>query len=151
MVKRIAALALASAVVGCSPFLEASRPDPVDLSQFSVGQNHIDVVKVLGPPLTTAKDHENSCDLYQLYTRGPGPGGKAAFAAGEAIADVFTIGLAEVVFTPTEIVTKDAKHSVMMCYGPDDKLVSVEASDTAVGEAEAKPASATVAAPGSGP
>jgi len=30
-------LALAGGLAACSPFMEASRPDPVDLSQFTPG------------------------------------------------------------------------------------------------------------------
>jgi hypothetical protein len=127
------ALALAaSGLVSCSPVMEFNRPDPVDLGQFKVGQEHVQIVKALGPPLTAVKAGDNSCDVYQLFTHGPESGGKAAIAIGEGIADIFTLGLAEVVFTPTEIITKNAKYPVTMCYGQDDKLVSIEESDKPV-------------------
>ena len=126
--------------------MEAQRPDPVDMTQFKVGQSHIQVLKVLGPPLTTAKDGANSCDLYQLYTHGPASGGKAAIAAGEAVADVFTLGLSEVVFTPTEALTKNSKYAVTMCYDGEDKLVSIEQSDHPAGDAPSNGSSTTATA-----
>jgi hypothetical protein len=50
--------------------------------------------------------------------------GKGAIAATEAVADVFTLGLAEVVSSPIEGGTWNAKHTVTMCYDKDEKLVS---------------------------
>jgi hypothetical protein len=149
MNRAIVLLALAGSVAACSPVLEANRPDPVDLTQFKVGEQRLEVLKVLGPPLASAKDGPNSCDLYQLYTHGPDSGGKAVIAAGEAIADVFTIGLAEVVFTPTEVATKNSKYSVTMCYDPGEKLASIQETDETAGVSQQRADGVT--APGSPP
>jgi hypothetical protein len=131
--KRFLALALAaSGLSACSPFMEFNRPDPIDLTQFKVGQEHVQVIKALGPPLTNVKLGDNACDIYQLFTHGPESGGKTAIAIGEGVVDVFTLGLAEIVFTPTEIATKNGKYPVTMCYGQDDKLVSIEEAEKAV-------------------
>ena len=143
LMKRVMAPAVAGVAAGCSPFMEANRPEPVDLSQFSTGQSHLQIIKVLGPPLTTVKDNGNNCDLYQLYIYGPDGGGKAVIAAGEAVADVFTLGLSEIIFTPTEAVTRNSKYPVAMCYGANDQLVSVEAAKSPVGETGTKSAAST--------
>jgi hypothetical protein len=119
-------------IAGCSPVMEAMRPDPVDLSQFVVGENRINVLAQIGAPLATTKKGKNSCDIYKLYTHGPGSVGKGAIAAGEAVADLFTLGLTEVVTTPVEAATKNSKHTVVFCYTPDEKLVFVKQSQTAV-------------------
>src|SRR5436305_14747677 len=92
---------------GCSPIMEVTRPSPVDLSRFTIGENRIDVIAELGTATTNVPDGSQSCDMYKLYTRGPGLAGKAAIAVGEAAADVFTIGLAEILLTPTELATKN--------------------------------------------
>jgi len=112
--------------------MEANRPDPVDLTQFSRGQKKIDVVSAIGAPSASAPDGPLNCDVYKLYTRGPQPLGKAAIAAGEVVADVFTIGLAEVIFTPVEAGTKNVKHTVLFCFDADNKLASVKESETGV-------------------
>ena len=39
----------------CSPVMEVTRPDPVDISQFSVGEDRTRVTQVLGPPQATVK------------------------------------------------------------------------------------------------
>jgi len=125
-----AAVFFALLLSACGPVMEATRPDPVDLGNFVPGQKRIDVLAEVGSPTATSKDGENSCDIYRLYTKGPGAVGKGAIAAGEAVADVLTLGLAEVVFTPAEAATRNSKHTVLFCYTPDEKLASVKASDT---------------------
>ncbi len=118
----------------CSPVMESMRPDPVDISQFVVGENRLKILSDLGSPITTTKDGQNSCDIYKLYTKGPDAVGKGAIAAGEAVADVFTLGLTEVVFTPAEAATKNSKHTVIFCYSQDSKLVSVNQSDNSISD-----------------
>jgi len=127
-------LGAVSALMGCSPFMEANRPTPVDMSQFVTGEKRISVLADIGSPIASTKDGENSCDVYKLYTEGHSSAGKGAIAAGEAIADVFTLGLAEVIFTPAEAATQDTKHAVVFCYSPDDRLVSVKQSDSPSGD-----------------
>jgi hypothetical protein len=143
----VVVLAFAGGLAACSPVMEAYRPDPIDMTQFNTGEPRLQVLKVLGPPLATAKDGPNSCDLYQLYIHGPGSGGKAAIAAGEAIADVFTIGLSEVVFTPTEVATKNSKYAVTMCYDPNEKLAAIQTSDRPLGDAQQPAATAASGSP----
>ena len=114
--------------------MEANRPDPVDMTQFVVGQKRMTVLADIGAPTATVKDGNNSCDIYKLYTEGHSTAGKVGIATGEAIADVFTLGLAEVIFTPAQAATTDDKHTVIFCYAPDDTLASVNQSDKASGE-----------------
>jgi hypothetical protein len=128
-------LVLLSALVSaaCSPVMEANRPDPIDMSQFVIGESRMNVLAVVGSPLGTTKDKGNSCDLYKLYTNGPSGGGKGVIAAGEVVADVLTLGLTEIVFTPVEAGTKSDKHSVIFCYGKDDTIVSINQADSPSG------------------
>lgn len=110
---------------GCSPVMEATRPTPVDTSQFAVGESRVQVVEAIGAPTASVKNGDQSCDVYKLYTRGPGGVGKGVIAAGEGAADVVTLGLAEVLFTPLEAGTRNAKHTVTFCYDKGGKLVSL--------------------------
>jgi hypothetical protein len=101
----------------CSVYMEATRPTPVDLSQFQPGQNRDYVLEQLGAPQSTVPESDGaSCDYYKLYTRGYGAGGKIPLALVESAADVFTLGLAEAVLTPTEGATKNELHPVTFCY-----------------------------------
>ncbi len=104
--------------------METTRPSPVDTSQFAVDESRLQVVEVLGAPTASVKQGDQSCDVYKLYTHGPGGVGKGAIAAGEAVADVFTLGLAEVVTSPVEGATRNEKHTVTMCHDGNEKLES---------------------------
>ena len=112
-------------VSGCSVFMEATRPTPVDLATFHPGDSRASVTQELGSPVSTSKGADGtSCDLYLLYTKGYGVAGKVPIAVGELAADVFTVGLAEIVLSPTEAVTRNEKRTVWFCY-QNDALLSV--------------------------
>jgi hypothetical protein len=131
VIRSIALLAGLS-LCSCSPVLEATRPAPVDLARFTPGEPRTAIMDTLGTPQGgSAAQGDRSCDYYRLHTSGPGDAGKGAIAAGEVVADVFTLGLAEVVLTPVEAATRDKRHVVAFCYATDQTLVSVRASDVA--------------------
>ncbi|HEV3113861.1 MAG TPA: hypothetical protein VGY99_25515 [Candidatus Binataceae bacterium] len=46
----------------CSPVMEVMRPDPVDISQFSVGEDRTRITQVLGAPQATVKEGKLNCD-----------------------------------------------------------------------------------------
>jgi hypothetical protein len=101
----------------CSVYMEATRPTPVDLNDYQEGMMRDAVLERLGAPDNTAVESDGaSCDFYKLYTHGYGAGGKIPIAVVEGAADVVTLGLAEIVLTPTEGVTKNEKHPVTFCY-----------------------------------
>jgi hypothetical protein len=105
--------------------MEANRPDPVNLQQFSVGERRFDVMSKLGPPQASEMDGIDSCDMYKLVTHGVSRAGKAAIMIGEAAADVYTLGLAEIVATPAEGATKNIPHNVVFCYSEQKTLDSI--------------------------
>ncbi len=110
---------------GCSVYMEATRPSPIDLQKFNPGDSRASVTDQLGTPVTTSIGAGGtSCDLYLLYITGYGYAGKAPIAVAELAADVFTIGLAEIVLSPTESVTRNEKKQVWFCY-QNDALLSV--------------------------
>ncbi len=86
----------------------------------------------LGSPTSSVQDGINSCDVYKLYTNGVSRVGKGAIIATEAAADFFTLGLAEVVATPGEAATKNKLLTVLVCYAPDQTLVSITDEGKAV-------------------
>jgi hypothetical protein len=110
---------------GCSAVMHAQRPDPVDLSKFVLGQSRVSVLSELGTPRATVPDGDKSCDIYRLFTRGPGPALKGAIVAGQLVAGVLTLGLSEIILTPVEAATKATPRTVLFCYGADNKLAGV--------------------------
>ena len=142
----------ASILSGCSVYMEATRPTPVDLSQFQPGQTHDAVVEQLGAPTGKMGETDGAtCEGYKLYTHGYGAGGKVPIALLEGAADVFTLGLAEAVTTPVEAATKNQLHVVTFCYR-NDKLVRVsedghELASTTAASTTAASTGATVDSP----
>jgi len=105
--------------------MEATRPTPIELAKFHPGDSRTSVTEELGAPVTTSSGAGGtSCDLYLLYLRGYGAAGKVPIAVAEAAADVFSIGLAEIVLSPTEAATRNEKKPVWFCY-QNDALSSV--------------------------
>ena len=142
-------------VSGCSVVMEATRPTPVDLEKFHPGDSRSSVTQELGSPVTTSKGAGGtSCDLYLLYTKGYGVAGKAPIAVGELAADFFTIGLAEIVLSPTEAVTRNEKRTVWFCY-QNDALLSVTVksagAETSTPTAPTPSPASTTSSPGSTP
>ena len=122
---RLKPLVLLCAISGCSVYMEATRPTPTDLAKFHPGDSRTSVMEDLGSPVDTSKGTDGtSCDLYLLYTKGYGVAAKAPIAVGELAADVFSLGLAEIVLSPTESVTRNEKRTVWFCY-QNDALLSV--------------------------
>ena len=122
---RLKPLVLLCAISGCSVYMEATRPSPIDLEKFRPGDSRTSVMEELGSPVDTSKGAGgDSCDLYLLYLRGYGTAGKVPIAIVESAADFFTIGLAEIVLSPTEAVTRNEKRPVWFCY-QNDALLSV--------------------------
>lgn len=112
-------------VSGCSVYMESTRPTPIDLEKFPPGDSRTSVTEELGSPVTTSKGAGGtSCDLYLLNITGYGNAGKVPIAIAEGAADFFTIGLAEIVLSPTEAVTRNEKKPVWFCY-QNDALLSV--------------------------
>jgi hypothetical protein len=68
--------------------MEATRPTPVDLTEFQEGATRDSVLEKLGSPQSTATESDGaSCDFYKLYTKGYGAGGKIPIAVAEGAAD----------------------------------------------------------------
>jgi hypothetical protein len=140
-----------SLLPGCSVYMEATRPTPVDLSKFEPGQTRDAVVEQLGTPKGTTREADGaSCDSYALYTKGYGAGGKVPVAFVEGAADVFTLGLAEVISTPVEAATKNDLHPVTICYS-DEKLVRVIDTGVIVSSGSAPASGAQASANGPSP
>jgi hypothetical protein len=149
-------IAIVGFIAGCSVVMEATRPAPVRLAQFDPGESRDGVVAQLGEPISTTTDADGaSCDLYSLPLSGYGNWGKAGIAFGEFLADVGTIGIAEVVSTPTEAATRNKKTPVWFCYR-NGVLARVtpqrlEGEDLASSERAASTAPASAAPPATSP
>lgn len=112
--------------------MEADRPAPVDLTTFKNGDTRDSVADRLGTPAYKMPDPDGAkCDVYHLYIKGLSKGSASAIGVAEIWTDVFTLGLAEIVWTPVEMLTTNAKYPVAFCFN-DDKFARVTAGNTPI-------------------
>ena len=108
---------------GCSVYMAGNQPAKVDMAAFESTAIPRDVVIAkLGVPITSTKNEDGTrTDIYEFYA-GSAKGWKAGRATFNAVADVFTIGLWEVVATPTEMAIKGDKIIARAVFDKNDVL-----------------------------
>ena len=114
-------------LAACSSGMPA--PEPVLLSQFNQNTDRFGVVSTVGKAEGTIQKNGRSCDIYKIYTTGLTAGGRAAMKAGEVVTSVATLGLAQVIWAPVKAGTRPQLHTVLFCFGSNDKLVDIYDKD----------------------
>jgi hypothetical protein len=81
---RAAAVTFA-ALSGCSVYMEATRPTPVELDEYQIGQTRDSVLERLGAPEGTAKESDGaSCDFYNFTPKDTAPEAKFRWLSRKA-------------------------------------------------------------------
>jgi outer membrane protein assembly factor BamE (lipoprotein component of BamABCDE complex) len=115
---------LASALCqGCSVYMAGSQHEKVDLASLEhEGMPRDNIIARLGPPTSSTKYEDGTrIDIYQFY-EGSASGWKVGRAVFHGVADVFTLGLWEVVGTPTEMAVKGDKITARATFDRNDNL-----------------------------
>ena len=115
---------LVLATPGCAVVLAAKQPDAKDLSVLTPGTPRSMVVGELGPPIWSGERDGAKVDVF-AFVDGYNKATKAARAFFHATADFFTLGLWEVVGTPTEVIFTGSKMKVEVVYDTQDHVVRV--------------------------
>jgi hypothetical protein len=108
---------------GCSVYMAGNQPAKVDVASFESGGMPRDlVIARLGAPTTSTKHEDGTrTDIYEFYA-GSARGWKVGRATFNAVADVFTIGLWEVIATPTEMAIEGEKITARAVFDKNDML-----------------------------
>ena len=127
-VRKIVTLALVSLSVwslcGCSIYKAATAPTPVALEDVAPGANRIHIVGALCVPKSTETKNNTRIDVHE-FVDGSDSATKARIVLYIA-GDVFTIGLAELVFWPMELgFGQGTGGRAVVTYGMDDIAKSV--------------------------
>lgn len=122
----IAALALVMTLAssGCSVFMAAKQPSKKDVSVLREGTRRSLVLAEFGHPVASEKNDEGRVDVYK-FTQGYSSGAKAGRAMIHGAADVVTLGLWEVVGTPTEAAFDGREMAVEIQYDENDIVKTV--------------------------
>jgi hypothetical protein len=112
-------------IAGCSVVMATQQPSRKDFAVLSKGVDRSRVVAELGSPLTTDVKDGKRKDVFYVK-QGYSTGAKAGRAIFHGVADVFTLGLWEVVGTPVEAVASGTDVKVAVFYDSGDKVESIE-------------------------
>ena len=106
---------------GCSVFMAAKQPPKKDLSVLTAGTHRARLIAEFGAPIHTETKDGNKVDVFK-FVQGYSTGAKTGRAVFHGAADVFTLGLWEVVGTPTEAAFDGQDMAVQVSYDAQDKV-----------------------------
>ncbi len=106
---------------GCSVVMAAKQPGKKDLSVLKPGTSRGIVLAELGQPTATEMQNGTRVDIFS-FVQGYDKVNKGVRTAGHAVADVFTLGLWEVVGTPTEMIFDGDKVAYQVKYNRSDEV-----------------------------
>ena len=111
-------------LTGCSVFMAAKQPPKKDLTVLNVGTPRNMLIAEFGSPVHTEVKEGLRMDVYN-FVQGYSKGAKAGRAVFHGAADVLTLGLWEVVGTPTEATFDGNRMSVEVRYDANDRVKEV--------------------------
>lgn len=110
---------------GCSVFMAARQPDKKNLNRLAIGTPRDNVLAEFGSPTSTETDSQgNKVDIFQ-FKQGFDTATKATRSLVHGVADVFTLGLWEVVGTPAEAIFGGKDMAVKVTYDENEKVKNV--------------------------
>ncbi len=109
---------------GCSVVMATRQPDKKDLTVLDEGTPRNQVVAELGAPILTEEKDGNKVDTF-AFVQGYSKGSRTGRAVFHGIADVFTLGLWEVVGTPIESIASGTDMKIEVVYDENDLVMSV--------------------------
>jgi hypothetical protein len=111
-------------VSGCSAYMAANQPGQKDLALIEVGQSRSKLIAELGAPLNSDTRNGQRIDVFK-FTQGYHTGVKVGRAVLHGAADVATLGLWEIVGTPTEGYFNGTQISLEVTYDQNDRVARI--------------------------
>ena len=115
---------LACSQPGCSVYMAANQPDKKDMGVLKTGTPRSAVLAELGAPIEATTRGGAKVDVF-TFVQGYSGLEKGGRAVLHGAADVFTLGLWEVVGTPIEGYANGTKVSVEITYDREDRVTKV--------------------------
>ncbi len=110
---------------GCAVKQAMEQPDKKDVSVFAVGTPRYRIIAEVGKPVETKVAEDGTkIDVFS-FVQGYSKGAKAARAFGHGVMDVATLGLWEVIGSPTEAIASGDKVIVRVYYDKNDLVERV--------------------------
>jgi hypothetical protein len=112
-------------LTGCSVFMAAQLPDKKNLEVFAPGVARQVVLAEMGLPASYEDRDGVRSEVYK-FRQGYSPPAKISRAVLHGAADIMTVGLWEVVGTPTEYIFSGTDMLVRVTYNRYDRVDTVE-------------------------
>jgi len=111
-------------ISNCSVYMAANQPDKKDIGLFAVGTPKNLLISEFGNPISTTTKNGKTIDIYS-FLQGYSTGAKVGRTIGHGAADILTLGLWEVVGTPTEVTFDGDKMAYEVTYDDNDRIEKV--------------------------
>ena len=111
-------------ISGCSVFMAAKQPGTKDMDLLKVGTPRNLLLAEFGAPVVSEIHDGKKIEIFK-FVQGYSKGAKAGRAVFHGVADVFTLGLWEVIGTPTEVVFNGDEVAFEVIYDEADKIEKV--------------------------
>lgn len=112
------------AISGCSVYMAAKQPTAKNVDLFKVGTPRSMLLAEFGLPTVSEVRDGKKCEIYK-FVQGYSGGAKAGRAVFHGAADVLTLGLWEIIGTPTESVFSGDEMAYQVRYDQNDKIDEV--------------------------
>ncbi|MEC9292624.1 MAG: hypothetical protein VX730_09505 [Pseudomonadota bacterium] len=124
MKKFFLSAALAITLSGCSVFMAAKQPDAKNLDLMAAGTPRALLLAEFGLPIVSEEQDGKKVEIFK-FVQGYSAGAKAGRAVFHGAADIATLGLWEVIGTPTEGVFDGDEVVYQVTYNKDNMVESV--------------------------
>lgn len=124
--KLIAICVLCWTLTGCGVYMAAKQPDAKNIDLFAVGTPRALMLAEFGMPTVAETRNGRRYEIFK-FVNGYSAGAKAGRAVFHGAADVLTLGLWEVVATPTEGIFSGDEMAFRVRYDNDDRIDEVVA------------------------
>jgi len=112
-------------LAGCSAYLAVNQPPKKDLSILKEGTSREYLLAVFGAPVFSEKRAERRFEIFAFY-KGSALGWNESRAVFHVAADVFSLGLWEIVGIPIELIIKGDMLAAKVIYDENDRIISSE-------------------------
>jgi len=110
--------------VGCSVYMAAHQPSEKNVGLLKPGTPRGFLIAEFGQPVSSEVRNGKKYEIFR-FTQGYSGGAKAGRAFAEGVADVMTLGAAEIITTPVESIANGNVVAYEVSYDSNDYVVQV--------------------------
>jgi hypothetical protein len=125
MKKLLLLLILSQTLTACSVFMAATQPDAKNASLFMRGTDRSQLLAEFGKPQSSEIGDDGKKHEIFVFTQGYSTGNKVGRAIFHGAADVFTLGLWEILATPIESHFDGNKKAFEVIYDANGKIEEI--------------------------